>query len=195
IQAQIINLLMDLRHEFGLSLLFIAHDLAVVRHISDRVMVMYLGAVMELAPRDALYERPAHPYTRALISAVPLPDPRAERARPREILRGDLPSPISPPSGCRFRTRCRYAIERCALETPALRPFGGGLVACHLAEQVVEDAPPIRPRAAANGAAPERARGPIRSFRVSLAGQLAGAPLRYAGAAPHADTESLGIVH
>src|SRR5690606_37073930 len=97
IQAQIINLLMDLRHEFGLSLLFIAHDLAVVRHISDRVMVMYLGAVMELAPRDALYERPAHPYTRALISAVPLPDPRAERARPREILRGDLPSPISPP--------------------------------------------------------------------------------------------------
>ncbi|MFS8607532.1 MAG: ATP-binding cassette domain-containing protein [Gammaproteobacteria bacterium] len=161
IQAQIINLLMDLRHEFGLSLLFIAHDLAVVRHISDRVMVMYLGAVMELASRDELYERPAHPYTRALISGVPLPDPRAERTRAREILRGDLPSPISPPSGCRFRTRCRYAIERCALETPALRPFGGGLVACHLAEQVAAEAPPIRPRAAQNGAATERVGGSI----------------------------------
>src|SRR5690606_36170450 len=153
----IINLLMDLRHELGLSLLFIAHDLAVVRHISHRVMVMYLGAVMELASRDALYERPAHPYTRALISAVPLPDPRAERTRGREILRGDLPSPISPPSGCRFRTRCRYAIERCAEETPALRPFGGGLVACHLAEQVVEDAPSLGlPRAPA-GRPAERA--------------------------------------
>ncbi len=145
IQAEVINLLVDLRRELGLSLIFIAHDLAVVRHISHRVMVMYLGAVMELAPRDTLYERPAHPYTRALISAVPLPDPRAERARPRELLRGDLPSPIDPPSGCRFRTRCRYAIERCRLETPALRPFEGGLVACHRAETVVEDPPPLRP--------------------------------------------------
>ena len=161
IQAQIINLLMDLRHELGLSLLFIAHDLAVVRHISHRVMVMYLGAVMELASRDALYERPAHPYTRALISAVPLPDPRAERTRRREILRGDLPSPISPPSGCRFRTRCRYAIERCAAETPALRPFGGGLVACHLAEQVVEEAPSLGPPTAPPQAPTERSGAPI----------------------------------
>jgi len=147
IRAQIVNLLMDLRREFGLSLIFIAHDLAVVRHISHRVMVMYLGGVMELAPRDALYERPAHPYTRALISAVPLPDPQAERTRMRELLRGDLPSPVDPPSGCRFRTRCRYAIERCRVETPPLRPFGDGFVACHRAETVVEDPPPLGPGA------------------------------------------------
>jgi oligopeptide transport system ATP-binding protein len=136
IQAQIVNLLIELRAEFGLALLFIAHDLAVVRHISHRVLVMYLGRVMELAPRDALYAQPRHPYTRALISAVPLPDPRAERARPREILSGDLPSPITPPSGCVFRTRCRYAIDRCAAEVPQLRPLGETLVACHRAEEL-----------------------------------------------------------
>ncbi len=136
IQAQIVNLLLDLRREFGLALIFIAHDLAVVRHISHRVMVMYLGRVMELAPSAHLYERPSHPYTRALISAVPLPDPKAERARPREILSGDLPSPIDPPSGCRFQTRCRYAIERCRTEVPLLRPFDRALVACHRAEEL-----------------------------------------------------------
>jgi oligopeptide/dipeptide ABC transporter ATP-binding protein len=136
IQAQIVNLLLDLRREFGLALIFIAHDLAVVRHISHRVLVMYLGRVMEIAPSAHLYEHPSHPYTRALISAVPLPDPEAERARPREILTGDLPSPIDPPSGCRFQTRCRFAIDRCRTESPALRPFDRALVACHRAEEL-----------------------------------------------------------
>ena len=133
IQAQIINLLMDLQAEFGLSLIFIAHDLAVVRHISHRIMVMYLGRIMEVASRRALYETPRHPYTRALISAVPIPDPDKERGRDRELLPGDLPSPIDPPSGCRFRTRCRFALERCRTETPQLRPLTDSLVACHRA--------------------------------------------------------------
>ena len=133
IQAQIINLLMDLQAEFGLALIFIAHDLAVVRHISHRIMVMYLGQIMEVASRQALYETPRHPYTRALISAVPIPDPDKERARDRELLPGDLPSPIDPPTGCRFRTRCRFAEERCRTEAPELRPLGGSLVACHRA--------------------------------------------------------------
>jgi peptide/nickel transport system ATP-binding protein len=136
IQAQIVNLLMDLQSELGLALIFIAHDLAVVRHISHRVMVMYLGAAVEIASRDTLYEKPAHPYTRALISSVPIPDPDKEHARMRELLTGDLPSPISPPTGCRFRTRCRYARARCADERPALRAFGAGHVACHFAEEL-----------------------------------------------------------
>ena len=133
IQAQIVNLLMDLQKEFGLALIFIAHDLAVVRHISHRIMVMYLGRIMEVASRRALYETPRHPYTRALISAVPIPDPDKERGRDRELLPGDLPSPIDPPSGCRFRTRCRFALERCRTETPQLRPLTDSLVACHRA--------------------------------------------------------------
>jgi peptide/nickel transport system ATP-binding protein len=136
IQAQIINLMMDLQHELGLAMIFIAHDLAVVRHISHRVLVMYLGQVMEVAPREALYAQPRHPYTRALISAVPIPDPDKERARVRELLYGDVPSPVDPPSGCRFRTRCRYAIERCSSETPLLRELGGSRVACHRAEEL-----------------------------------------------------------
>jgi oligopeptide transport system ATP-binding protein len=141
IQAQIVNLLMELRQELGLALVFIAHDLAVVRRLSHRVMVMYLGTAVEVAPTDSLYTRPRHPYTRALLSAVPLPDPHAERARSRELLRGDLPSPIAPPSGCRFRTRCPYAIERCAEEVPKLRLFEGGVVACHRAEELDTIAP------------------------------------------------------
>jgi peptide/nickel transport system ATP-binding protein len=136
IQAQIINLLVDLQVELGLSLIFIAHDLAVVRHISDRVLVMYLGSVMEVSSREDLYRRPRHPYTRALISAVPIPDPDKERSRERELLFGDLPSPMDPPSGCRFRTRCRFAQERCRREVPELRQVGPGWVACHFAESL-----------------------------------------------------------
>jgi oligopeptide transport system ATP-binding protein len=136
IQREIVQLLLELRREFGLALVFIAHDLAVVRQLSHRVMVMYLGRVMEVAGRDDLYAHPRHPYTQALMSAVPLPDPDAERARGRTVLRGELPSPIHPPSGCRFRTRCPYAIERCAAEVPALRELANALVACHRAEEL-----------------------------------------------------------
>jgi oligopeptide/dipeptide ABC transporter ATP-binding protein len=138
IQAQIVELLLDLRRELGLALVFIAHDLAVVREISHRVMVMYLGRVMEVASSDDLYEHPLHPYTQALMAAVPLPDPDAERARPREPLRGELPSPIHPPSGCPFRTRCRHAVQRCANEIPVLRNVNRALVACHRAEELAK---------------------------------------------------------
>jgi oligopeptide transport system ATP-binding protein len=132
IQAQIINLLMRLQREFGLSLLFISHNLSVVRHISHRVMVLYLGKVMEVAERDDLYARPLHPYSQALIAAVPIPDPRLERVRERMLLTGDLPSPVNPPSGCRFRTRCPKATEICARLEPPLRDFGAGhRAACH----------------------------------------------------------------
>jgi oligopeptide transport system ATP-binding protein len=132
IQAQIVNLLMRLQREFGLSLLFISHDLSVVRHISHRILVLYLGRMMELADRDALYRAPKHPYTKALISAVPLPDPRLERQKQRIVLTGDLPSPLAPPSGCVFRTRCPLAIELCAREVPRIEQIAPGhQVACH----------------------------------------------------------------
>jgi peptide/nickel transport system ATP-binding protein len=133
IQAQIVNLLMDLQAEMHLSLIFIAHDLAVVRHISHRIMVMYLGRVAEVADRNSLYERPMHPYTQALIRAVPIPDPEKERAKPHAPLQGDLPSPVDPPTGCVFRTRCPIAVDRCAVETPMLRAVEDHLVACHRA--------------------------------------------------------------
>ena len=121
IQAQIINLLKALQTSMGLALIFIAHDLAVVKHISKRILVMYLGHEMEVAQKKALYGAPMHPYTRALLSAIPIPDPELERKKVIQLLHGDLPSPINPPSGCVFRTRCPNAIERCAQEVPALR--------------------------------------------------------------------------
>ncbi|WP_337843978.1 dipeptide ABC transporter ATP-binding protein [Thermus sp.] len=124
IQAQVVNLLQDLKEELGLTLLFIAHDLAVVEYISDRVAVMYLGKVMELAPAQELYRNPKHPYTEALLSAVPIPDPTVKRER--IVLQGDIPSPINPPSGCVFRTRCRYALPECAHIVPELKEVAPG---------------------------------------------------------------------
>jgi len=135
IQAQIINLLEELQERFGLTYLFIAHDLAVVRHISDRIVVMYLGKIAEIADHLELYENPLHPYTKALLSAVPIPDPVVESKRERIILHGDVPSPMHPPTGCVFHTRCPIAIDVCKQEIPELRNLGGGgkehWVACH----------------------------------------------------------------
>jgi oligopeptide transport system ATP-binding protein len=134
IQAQIINLLEDLQASLGLTYLFIAHDLSVVRHISDRVAVMYLGRIVELADRNALYEDPQHPYTRALLSAVPIPDPKLEATRERVVLRGEVPSALRPPSGCGFHPRCPMAESRCSAEIPPLRELKPGhWAACHLA--------------------------------------------------------------
>jgi oligopeptide transport system ATP-binding protein len=132
IQAQVVNLLEDLQDRFGLTYLFIAHDLSMVRHVCDQVAVMYLGAMAELADRNELYEHPLHPYTQALLSSVPVPDPKKDRARHRTVLGGDVPSPINPPSGCRFHPRCPLAGEICSQEIPAWREISTGhWVACH----------------------------------------------------------------
>ena len=139
IQAQIINLLETLQDDFDLTYLFIAHDLAVVRHISDRIAVMYLGSIVEISPAEELYENPLHPYTISLLSAVPIPDPVVERRRETILLAGDLPSPANPPSACRFHTRCPYIQPtRCRDEAPPLRPLSTGehVVACHWAEEI-----------------------------------------------------------
>jgi len=139
IQAQIINLLEELQDEYDLTYLFIAHDLAVVRHISDRIAVMYLGSIVEISPAEELYDNPLHPYTISLLSAVPIPDPRVERAREPILLAGDLPSPANPPSACRFHTRCPYVQPtRCRDEAPLLRPVDDSahVVACHWVEDI-----------------------------------------------------------
>ena len=158
IQAQVLNLLTDLRQQLGLTYLFIAHDLSVVKHISDRVAVMYLGKIVEIGPPDVMYARPGHPYTRALLSAVPVPDPVSERKRKRVVLQGDVPSPVNPPSGCRFHTRC-WLYERlgkpeeCRTVDPPIYPLGDDHgAACHFAEKALEtdvgvahiDATPVR---------------------------------------------------
>jgi oligopeptide transport system ATP-binding protein len=136
IQAQVVNLLEDLRERFGLTYLFIAHDLSVVRHLCQRVAVMYLGRIVEMADSDELFDNPLHPYTQALLSAVPIPDPRVEAAREFRPPRGEVPSPINPPSGCVFRTRCPKAQDRCAEEIPLLRELAPGHYgACHFPEE------------------------------------------------------------
>ena len=138
IQAQIVNLLIDLQKKMGLTYLFVAHDLSMVKHISDRIAVLYLGALVELAPAEELFANPKHPYTQALLSAIPVPDPdvEQERSKVRVHLEGELPSPINPAPGCKFCSRCRYATEACATEAPAMREVSEGhFVACHLCEK------------------------------------------------------------
>jgi oligopeptide/dipeptide ABC transporter ATP-binding protein len=150
IQAQVVNLLQDIQEELGLTLLFVAHDLAVVRHIANRVAVMYLGKVVELGTRDVVFTNPLHPYTQSLLSAVPIPDPPVERRRGRAVLSGDVPSPIEPPPGCRFHTRCPFVMDKCRTTEPLSVPTADGrIVACHLIEPT--GSPVEAPTGAATG--------------------------------------------
>ncbi|MER5973447.1 dipeptide ABC transporter ATP-binding protein [Streptomyces sp. NPDC002055] len=179
IQAQVVNLLDDLQQELGLTYVIIAHDLSVIRHVSDRIAVMYLGKIVELADRTSLYETPMHPYTRALMSAVPVPDPRRRTERNRILLKGDVPSPISPPPGCRFHTRCWKATELCSTQEPPLVQLRTGhQVACHHPENAPDQAPADTPlegaadaiglsTAAAGADADGEATGPVRGRNVS----------------------------
>jgi oligopeptide/dipeptide ABC transporter ATP-binding protein len=185
IQAQIINLLERLQGQFGLTYLFIAHDLSVVRHISDRIAVMYLGRIVEIAPSRELNTRPLHPYAVALLSAIPIPDPVVESRRRRIILKGDVPSPVAPPPGCRFHTRCwlREKLgnpERCETEDPILRELSGGhTVACHFAEQV--DGSIEQVQATGRGAAPAQSPPPSAPLATITAATPPSAPQRPAG--------------
>jgi oligopeptide transport system ATP-binding protein len=141
IQAQVVNLFQELQERLGLSYLFIAHDLAVVRHVSHRIAVMYLGRIVEVAPRNELYKTPLHPYTRGLLAAVPIPSPSAEALRPQQVILGEPPSVINPPSGCRFHPRCPMAMKVCAEVDPPLREMGDGrAAACHLHDPTIPDA-------------------------------------------------------
>ena len=182
IQAQIINLLERLQGEFGLTYLFIAHDLSVVRHISDRIAVMYLCKIVELTGSRALYERPLHPYSVALLSAVPIPDPAVEGRRRRIILTGDVPSPSNPPNGCRFHTRCwlRERLgnpDRCVAEEPVLREMTAGhAVACHFAEEVDGTAEQVQVTGRPGSGTPRAAAGPTPAAAGSMAGEAAGFP-------------------
>ncbi len=193
IQAQVLNLLVDLREKFGLTYLFIAHDLSVVRHISDRVGVMYLGKLVEVGPPDAIYETPGHPYTRALLSAVPIPDPKAERRRKRVILTGDVPSPANPPDGCRFHTRCWLyerlgRPEQCRTQDPELRVVATDhRAACHFAEEALQS--DVGVAVAGEGG---MRRGTPDSATVGLAAEHAATTAAAAASADGASTTTTG---